>query len=209
MVRFLKVVLAGVTLATSASAQEKEEENQSPQLGPGYELRQISNVVDPATFSLIGKVQWGSLAIFAPDSFEGKVPLYIYAANEFKCSSSMGGALVDGNYGVAKLDWLPSGQDDQKVPEFKSWVSRDAYCDFLLSEEPLEPDVPREIGAEIVRALTEGAAPQPKLISFGPISGGEPDAKFWAECDPSTLWEGSPCADRLGSLTPLELRSVQ
>jgi len=189
----LKIVLACLFMAMGASAQEPEKDKVAQQPA-GFELLQISSVVNPAAFSLVEKVQWGSLAMFAPDSFKDKVPLYVYDADDFDCKSSEGGALVSGNYGIAKLDRFSSGQEGQEVPEFKSWISRDAYC---TSQGSLEPEVPSEVQDKIVKGL-ERASIESALISFGPMSGGDPAAKFWARCDPNSLWEGSPCADRLG-----------
>jgi len=196
-------VLVSAFFATGVAAQVLDTEWKVPEPGPGDELRQFSGVINPSGFTLPEEIWWGALAVFAPDSFRGKVPLFVYNPADFKCSSNKGGALIERNYRVTKLGRFkdsrnqeePLGPPDIKL---KSWASRNAYCDDPSGEKTnlKASTVPSDIWIEMFESLEEDYGQV--LISAGPIAGGEPVAKWWGQCDYSKIREGSPCADRLG-----------
>ena len=198
----LTTLLFAMCAATGVVAQEAEEGTE----GPGYELEQFSDVLNPAEFNLAEKVQWGTRLVFMPAYFETKVPLFIYDPNDgFDCNSGAGRAFLDTGYGITKLQVRSDGTNSAEPnsePDIviESWTSRQEYCNYSFGNgdvNPLEPDIPAVILEQIRNSLREGESEA--LISVGPIAGGEPVAKLWAECDERRRrWMGSPCADRLG-----------
>lgn len=202
----LTTLLVPAFFATGVAAQTLDAERKGQEFGPGDELRQFSKVIDPSKFNLSEEIWWGALAVFAPDSFRGKVPLFIYDLGTFDCSSNMGGALIDRDYGVAKLgrseDFQNQGETSGPIEvKYESWASRDVYCADMLSGKGASSaasEIPSDIWIEMFNSQTIDEV----LISTGPIAGGEPVAKWWGQCDLNNpIWKGSPCADRLGQTT--------
>lgn len=193
----LTVVLFTICAATGVAAEESGGGHQ----GFGYELEQFSGVLNPADFNLVEKVQWGTRLVFMPTYFNTKVPLFVYDPNDgFDCASNSVGAVLDGNYGITKLEVRSDGNnaaESNSEPSIvlESWASREEYCNGDVT--PKRPKIPDAILNQFRDSLEEGKSEA--LISVGPIAGGEPVAKLWAECDETkTIWMDSPCADRLG-----------
>lgn len=204
----LTALLVSALFATGVAAQALDTERKAAVPDPGDELRQFSEVVNPSGFTLPEEILWGVRAVLAPASFRGKVPLFVYNPADFKCGHNKGGALIKRNYRVTKLGRFKESrnQDEPSGPldiEFKSWASRNAYCDDRYGGKtnskasPVKPSpVPSDIWIEMFESLEEDYGQV--LISSGPIAGGEPVAKWWGQCDYSKIREGLSCADRLG-----------
>ncbi len=120
----LAVMLNCTCVATGAVAQDAGVRGQKSKFASGDEPRQISRVMNPSAFNFLEKVRWGAKLSFAPAAFRTIMPLYVYNADGgIDCGSSTGGALVDGNYRITKLDWSSPSSGETSAGEC---VSRDS-----------------------------------------------------------------------------------